>query len=608
MKEVAPRKNLFIIVLSGLILVYLALPLLKSGLPINNDLEIYLTWYTEFEQNIKDGNLIPRWSPNTWYGLGSPLFNFISPGFYYLIGFFRLFGLSILISAKLAIYLCFLLGFIFMFLFTKKLWGKWPALLCATVYTYFPYHLGLVFSRGDYAELLAMALFPINLFLFYNLITKRKSIYLLLAVFTIALQMIAHNILSVMFIAVILLFILFFVNKPYRNYCLPISTLLLGILMASFFWLPAFIEKKHINLDELTEGITMSVGHYDFHNHFVQFKELVHVQSEYYIDHAPKFLSYLGLVIILFSLMIFFKNLRKREKKWRYLTFFLLILLTSLFMATSLSTFVWESIPSLKLFQYPSRFLSLVGLSIATLAGLIIFIFKNNKLKIACIVLAVLYILTAVKYSWPKEYLEPREDHLYSPPQIILSQMKSALNQEDWFSSLDKINVYSMEPAIIYEKISAPHVQYLRTGIIVETAEKINAGEEVEPPMFQKLEYPDTINIIGSTIKSTEYNIKVVASQPSDLIVNTFYFPGWKVWIDGNLQKNIDLAPFVRAMKIAVPAGNHSVLVKYTDTKTRLVAKIISGLALLATIILFIFYRQSNRQSKEFDHYRQTVV
>ncbi|MFH1598386.1 MAG: 6-pyruvoyl-tetrahydropterin synthase-related protein [Patescibacteria group bacterium] len=596
MKKLITRKNLFITILAVLIFSYLAIPLLKSGLPINHDFEIYLTWYTEFEQNIKDGNLIPRWSPNTWYGLGSPLFNFISPGFYYLIGFFRLFSLSILNSVKLAIWLCSALGFSFMFLFTKKLWGKWPALLCATIYTFFPYRMGLVFARGDYAELLAMTLFPINLLLFHNLITKRKPIYLLLSILTIFLQMIAHNILSVMFIAVIFLFILFFTKKPYRNLWKPISALLLGILMASWFWLPAFVEKSQINLDELTEGITMSVGQYDFHNHFVQFKEMVSVQSEYYLDHAPKFLSYLGLIIIPFGLIVFLKNLRRRDQKWRYLSFWLLILLISLFMTTSLATFVWESIPALALFQYPSRFLSLVGLSIAGLAGIIVFIFKNNKLKIACIVLAVLYILTAVKYSWPIEYLGPKEDHLYSPPQIILSQMKSALTQEDWFSSLDKVNVYSMEPAIIYRNVSVQHVLYLRTETIVDTAKLIQAGEDVQPPMFQKLEHPDTLEVIESTFKSTEYNIKVTASQPSNLIINTFYFPGWKVWIDGNLQKNIDLVPFIRTMKIAVPAGNHTVLVKYTDTKTRLVAKTISLLALLTTIILYIFYRRPKKQ------------
>ncbi|MBU1148722.1 glycosyltransferase family 39 protein, partial [Patescibacteria group bacterium] len=234
MKMLIKKENILLLVLSLAILVYLALPIFQPGLPANNDREVYLTWLTEFEQNIKDGNLIPRWAPDLWHGMGSPLFIFVSPGFYYLAELFRLGSLGILLSVKLAIYLSLLVGFVFMFLFAKKLWGKWPALLCATVYTFMPYHLGLIIPRGGYAELLAMALWPVNLYIFYQLIHQGKIKFWLIGTFTVFLQMLAHNILSVMFIPLLFFFILFFIRKSKHSKWLPLSSLLLGVLLASF--------------------------------------------------------------------------------------------------------------------------------------------------------------------------------------------------------------------------------------------------------------------------------------------------------------------------------------------------------------------------------------
>jgi len=597
------RENLILILISSAILIYLALPLFwEKGLPINNDWEVYPTWLTEFEKNIADGNLIPRWAPNLWHGMGSPLFIFVSPGFYYLAKFFRLFSFSILFSVKLGIYLSFALGFIFMFLFTKKIWGKWPALFCATVYTFMPYHMGLVMTRGDYAELLAMALWPVNLLIFHNLVKTKKEIYFLLGSLLIAAQMLAHNILSVIFIPVIFLFIIFLSRKTWADLKLPLLTLGLGVLLASFFWLPAFIEKNDLNLAELTEGITMNMGQYDFHNHFVKFSEFISIQADDFYDQAPKFLSYLGMLIIILSIFFFLRKFKSKGKSWRHLGFWLLILSIGLLMSTALSVFIWESLPPLSLFQYPSRFLSIVSLAVGVLAGTISLIFKGKALKIICIAFSLIYIFTAAGYSWPARHLEAKDDETYQPAQSLLTQMQQAAQSGTFYQEVDKINLYAVEPSTMPQGVDIPSLQLLRSAMVLDDTKRLRKGEEIDLPIFPKIERTKGVEIIESEIKSTQYRIKVRASQNSGLIINTLFFPGWRVWLDGQplLQENIALHDRLKTMGIALTEGEHQVVVRFTDTAIRTASKVISALALLAVIIIFIFLKKSARLDQDF--------
>lgn len=601
MKTLKRPENIILLVISLAILIYLAIPLFQPGLPVNNDREVYPTWLTEFEQNIKDGNLIPRWAPNLWHGMGSPLFIFVSPGFYYLAQFFRLGSFGILLSVKLAIFLSLAIGYIFMFLLAKKLWGKWPALLCATVYTFMPYHLGLITPRGGYAELLAMGLWPLSLYIFYQLIQTGKIKYWLIGVFAVSFQMLAHNILSVIFIPLLFFFIIFFNHKSKLSKWLPFTSLLLGVLLASFFWLPAFVEKTALNLEELTEGVTMNMGHYNFHNHFIEFNELIHIDTSRYFDQVPKFLSYLGMLIILTSLLFIFKRGTDKNNK-KILLFWMVVLFVGVFMSTSSSVFIWESIPALKLFQYPGRWLSIVSLAIGLSAGVVINVFKGRSLKIVCLIFSAVYIFMAIGYTWPAEYYPTKEDHNYKPAESLLSQMVYVAYGDNFYDDINRINLYSVEPSTIPKGVNIPTLQLLRSAMVVDDTRKIQAGQEINLPIFPKIEKTEEITITESEIKSTEYRIKVRADQAGSLIINTLYFPGWQVWLDGQPfpKEQIIFHDKLKTMGITIPQGDHQIIVKFVDTPIRIAGKIISILTLIIAIVTSILITRSRRLDQDF--------
>ncbi|HUS70175.1 MAG TPA: hypothetical protein VM075_05280, partial [Anaerolineae bacterium] len=69
---------------------------------------------------------------------------------------------------------------------------------------------------------------------------------------------------------------------------------------------------------------------------------------------------------------------------------------------------------------------------------------------------------------------------------------------------------------------------------------------------------------------------------------HTFYFPGWKVYMDGEeapIYPSGDLA----LLSVDVPSGEHEVLVRFADTTPRLVGNVVSLLTLLGLIGFSVF-------------------
>ena len=61
--------------------------------------------------------------------------------------------------------------------------------------------------------------------------------------------------------------------------------------------------------------------------------------------------------------------------------------------------------------------------------------------------------------------------------------------------------------------------------------------------------------------------------------VNTFYFPGWKVFVD-EVERPVDIANLTGVMEFSLEAGKHRIQVQFTDTPVRNVGEWLSLFAL----------------------------
>jgi hypothetical protein len=100
--------------------------------------------------------------------------------------------------------------------------------------------------------------------------------------------------------------------------------------------------------------------------------------------------------------------------------------------------------------------------------------------------------------------------------------------------------------------------------------------------------------------KSAERTIKLIAEHPIVVKVQTFYFPGWKAYLDGTeIALQIDSA--TGAMLIDIPKGDHMLKLKFVDTPVRYYGKLISLLSFLALGLFLLAdkMRKSSKQIKE---------
>lgn len=83
--------------------------------------------------------------------------------------------------------------------------------------------------------------------------------------------------------------------------------------------------------------------------------------------------------------------------------------------------------------------------------------------------------------------------------------------------------------------------------------------------------------IISRKEENSAREYAIIADSEVRLSDNTFYFPGWKVWVDG-MEVDIEFQdPSYRGViTYQIGPGEHEVLVKFVDTKWRVLGKLIS--------------------------------
>lgn len=90
----------------------------------------------------------------------------------------------------------------------------------------------------------------------------------------------------------------------------------------------------------------------------------------------------------------------------------------------------------------------------------------------------------------------------------------------------------------------------------------------------------DEVDIVKYT--PGECEISVVAREPAFLLLNDTYYPGWKAYIDGRLERIYRADYFLRAVKI--PEGKHSVRFVY-DPLSFKIGVLVSSLSILILLL-----------------------
>jgi len=235
MKKIVPL--LIILIVSY----FFSKPFFNSGYFPTHDGEWAIVRLVEMQREIKNGQIPPRMSDYLNHGYGYPLFSYTYPFPYYLGMFFRLFKIGYTDTIKILFILSVFLSGIFMYLFAKKLSGIEAGVFSSILYITAPYRLVNLYIRGSLGESLSMVIFPLLLYISLFYIEKPNIKYSLLLSLTLAILILTHNVMALLFFPIFISFIIFFSNINLRKVNLfllrnLLLSIILGLGLSAFFF------------------------------------------------------------------------------------------------------------------------------------------------------------------------------------------------------------------------------------------------------------------------------------------------------------------------------------------------------------------------------------
>lgn len=558
------RRNFGIVIV--LLLCFFAIrPLFMPGFfPMHDNEQVGRLF--ELNKTLAAGEVPPRMAQDLGFGYDYPFFNFYPSFVYYLAEIFVVLGFSFIVSTKIVIALGFLLAAFAMYICARKFFGELAGIIAAVAYTYAPYHSVDVYVRGAIPEFFSFVFIPL-LFWGYAKLSegKNRKYYVIFLAFINAFFILTHDLIVMMsslFLGPFIIYLITCSKEKVRFVIDGFLSFILGLGLTSYFWLPAYFEKQYTMIELLTKELA------SYTDHFVYIRQFWNSPWGYggSVPGPNDGLSFqVGQAQIVFAAVSsVFLFVSSKIKKLGILFIFLFML--SLFMATSYSKSIWDSISQFSYIQFPWRFLLFSDFFVALILSSFFSKFeKKAPYYIISVCICAVLIYTNVSYFAPSEYLTSVKDSDYT--------------------SLDILRFDTSKIAAEY----SPKGIATRKTDINTTVVDITKDEIAKSP-YNVVSGNMTVSVLDDKPQEKTFSLNVL--EPGIFRLNTFSFPGWTVSLNGkdvlwNSNNKFKLITF------NVPKGNLLVKAAFTDTPIRRAGNLISLASFFVLASLFLLYRGS---------------
>jgi hypothetical protein len=332
-------------------------------------------YLVEFDQTLRDGYLWPRWAPDFAFGYGYPLFNIYAPLAIYAAEILHLLGLSFVGAVK-AMYVLGTIGAgLSMYLFVRRLFGREAGLLAAVVYMVVPFHLVEIFVRSAYSEFMALALFPLVLYAFTELIASPNVRRLALAGLVYGALALTHHTTFFTFTPFLMAYLLYLLigtwqgkgkSRALQATLYTLAGGLLGLALSAIYLVPMLAELRYVKVEQWT------AYNYDYGQHFVYFSQLLSPVWGYGysgpgLEDGMSFqLGAVSLVLLIFG---GWRVLAGRYPHRGTALFFLVVTALAVWLLSPAAQLAWQVLPIASLVQFPWRLLGLTAVTMSVVAG-----------------------------------------------------------------------------------------------------------------------------------------------------------------------------------------------------------------------------------------------
>lgn len=505
----------------------------RPGHPVTFDGHIHMTTMNQFAQALYDGEFPVTWA-NNFTNYGHPLANIahqipaylgallILSGFSTELAYITLLSLSVICT-----------GFLF-YTFFRKFADKSLSLTATVLATFFPYRELNIYTRGGLPELMATLFLPILLLGVWNLKEKKYFHAVVLLYLGVLGTALTHPMMLLIFAVPVGAYFFFSLNKKLWQTELTLAGIAssLGILSASYYLIPLFLEMKYF----YQGNIEQKVGN----DTFLSLKQLYDPTWFYTLTHPGPRGNYIKLgtiefIILILALILLIKvaflaknrfiknNINFSELKNLKFWTLLSIGLTGLMLPVS--KYLYQ-LPVIYQIQYPWRFLTDLQITIPLVFIFLVLSIKKLQNNYFYLIFIALILFFRLPQFYGKNYIaQPEKDYYFNQANLHSTNFNTV-----WSGNTEDYERKTVQAAIIEGEGN------------LEILEEKNASR---------------------TYKTT-------SDVQLRMIDYTFYFSGWAVYIDGVKTIIQWQDPNYRGIiTYTVPAGTHEIKVVYEYTQVR---------------------------------------
>ncbi len=533
---------------------FVTLPLIMYGLPpASHDAVFHAFYFENFSNQLSLGEFYPRWLYLINGGLGGPTFFYYQPTAYYITYLLSLPSVGVMHQLGAASSLGVIFSGITAFLWLREISSPLAALTGAIFYLLMPYPVGHdVYVRAAYGEAFAFVWMPLILFFVVKIARGSRLGVIGLAV-SYALLCTTHLPITLIFSGIPILYSLIVPNNKnrLRSFAATLAGMVLGSGIAAAYIIPAIAYQDFVFLDELRQGQFSFVSG-------LMTTELSILGSMRYFWMAFE-VAVMSFVCFIIGISVLSSDSRLE------LSFWMVVLISSIFMMLYISHPIWEAFEYLQALQFPFRFNALASLAALPMIAHAV---SSIKKAPASLVFGIIFFSLCGIY-WAFEFSKVKTEAFNPRPAWKI----------DFDTNLNRLGLET-------------HARWPRT---------VPSGVYDLEKSLSKIP-GDGAGRAKAYLTNGVGDIRVFRWQPRDLgiqidvpaaatvNVTQFFYPGWRARIAGSVDDlPIRASDDLGLISVAVPPGNHQINFTLVELWPEYVAEWFSiGFSLL-TFILFLW-------------------
>ncbi|HEY6129149.1 MAG TPA: 6-pyruvoyl-tetrahydropterin synthase-related protein [Candidatus Acidoferrum sp.] len=541
-------------------------PFFRLGNASGHDVSFHMASWLDAASQWKQGVIFPRWTEWANFGFGEPRFIFYPP-LSWILGAFL--GTIIPWKVVAPVFIACVQTFAGMSayaLLRRLTETRFSAFVGAVCFAANPYSLLIIYMRSDFAELLAIAIFPV-LFLaalrltgFFGL--KKRDLPRCIVNFAIPFcaAWLANAPAAV--IATYSVTLLLVIAALQQRSVVPLAGggagMALGFGLAAFYWIPAFYEQRWVNISGILAGGLMPA------ENFLYAKT---ADSEH--DAFNRIASNIAVLLIFWVLCAVIAAWRTKAtgSSRQGPSFPISVPAPFLFLATvatilmfPVTSIFWKYFPELRFLQFPWRWMSVLALCAALFSA----VSARGWLRWAWVLAATIAMAGSGTYVARHSWWDSDD----------MPTLQAAINDGSGFEGTDEYDPAGDDHTDLPQK--APRARFL-----VDTV----AGEHIDA------------KIVVEKWSAEHRWVRVVAPVPGKLALRLLNYPAWRLTLKG-AGALAEHSKGTGQMILSIPAGESEVHVDFSRTIDRAIGGWISLASLAGSI--FVLFR--NRHTTGSEH------